>query len=429
MNLTELIFKYIDGTITRQEDAIMRQMMEEDPALKQEFITLLNLDFELRKDAKVIDYPDDFFNDIKDEIKKKIQKDNQKTYSKKKFQKNRNFATTLVIMLILIISNIQNPINNIIKISNTRNYAPPANEKISSNIIPLNKSNNTKRYKATQKNFSKQITLSTLTTIGAETYNISNFNFKNQDRSTNLLGYIDDDQFTNFANNNNLQLDNAFLSSMHQKYNIQNNIPKLSEKLTTDFNPNFISIYTSQTNYKQVELNSFFGTDIASFGVNKSSSTITSFTQSIAYDLNPKSKIGIETGYLQVEVDKGKYLDIEPSSLDEFGSSVNSGGSSLLIRTPGKENLEQSIIWAGIFYERNLIEYSNITLSSRLGAGLSDNGFIGNVKLIAMYRLSKSINFTLGGETKFFSGQSEYLNNNNSFNSTISLIYGVHFGF
>ncbi|HRS02639.1 MAG TPA: hypothetical protein P5545_08845, partial [Bacteroidota bacterium] len=84
MNLTELIFKYIDGTITREEDAILRKMIEEDPSLKRDYNALLNLDFEIKNDVNEIDYPEEFFENVQNEIKNKIIVDNNRRLARKK---------------------------------------------------------------------------------------------------------------------------------------------------------------------------------------------------------------------------------------------------------------------------------------------------------------------------------------------------------
>ncbi|HPD34392.1 MAG TPA: hypothetical protein PKV40_08630, partial [Candidatus Kapabacteria bacterium] len=115
MNLTELIFKYIDGTITREEDAILRKMIEEDPSLKRDYNALLNLDFEIKNDVNEIDYPEEFFENVQNEIKNKIIVDNNRRLARKKKSNQFKFASVLGIILILMFSSINNPIHNLIK--------------------------------------------------------------------------------------------------------------------------------------------------------------------------------------------------------------------------------------------------------------------------------------------------------------------------
>jgi len=99
MNLTELIFKYIDGTITREENAILLKMIEEDPSLKQEYNALLNFDFEIKKDANEVDFPEEFFDNVKEEIKIKLLQIIIKNCAKEKSNQFK-FASVLAIMLI-----------------------------------------------------------------------------------------------------------------------------------------------------------------------------------------------------------------------------------------------------------------------------------------------------------------------------------------
>lgn len=430
MNLTELIFKFIDGTITREEDAILRKMIEENPSLKQEYNTLLNIDFEIKKDASEIDYPTEFFDNIKREIKNKINADNQKAISKRKSANRRNFATMLGIMIILFISGIENPF---IDLSNliTKNNSPQISSELQNIEAKTDKIHNSNPQKKHQKSRKivrgqEQIALYSSITNNSQSFIASDSGNDNTDlapiESTNSqLAYNVQMKTQNY--------DNTDFSTEQYKKNIQRKSQTLNQMYSNNLNPNIMSPLPLMQNSQKVEINSFFGSDIVSFGANKSNSTVTSFTQSIAYDLTSKSKIGIETGYIQIGINKDKYLEIKPTSIDELGSTINSGGSHLLMKTPGTENYDQQIIWAGLFYERNILEFNDITLSSRIGAGFSGDGFVGNVKLIALYRLSKSINFTIGGESKLFSGNSDYLNGNNTFSSTISLIYGVQFGF
>ncbi|MEN6294931.1 MAG: hypothetical protein ABFD61_02230 [Chloroherpetonaceae bacterium] len=431
MNLTELIFKYIDGTITRNEDAILRKMIEVNPSFKQEYDTLLSIDFEIKKDAEEIDYPDDFFDNVEHQIQYKIYLDKQNAIAKKKKIVRQAFVPLLALLLIFSISNIGNPSNQISKLysgnktfQSSTNQTPKELAKIKS---PTGNRLRTKlMHTSTISNRNQQIQNSEIAENPIRPLEDSRF-IKSNSRNYKIDSeYINDETFAQNIQMNNQNVNNRIFISNNFQQNVNAPIQASQGNIS---NSNVFNSLPNITNSVQVELNSFLGSDVAFFGVNKSNSTITSFTQSIAFDMDTKSKIGIETGYIQVGIEKDKYLEIKLSSLDAFGSTINSGGSGLLIKTPGKENYEQRIIWAGLFYERNILEYNALAISSRVGAGLSDNGFIGNVKLFAKYKVSKSIDFTLGGESKLFSGGDDVSVNNSKFISTISIIYGVHFGF
>jgi hypothetical protein len=92
-------------------------------------------------------------------------------------------------------------------------------------------------------------------------------------------------------------------------------------------------------------------------------------------------------------------------------------------------NYEQKIIWAGLFYEKNLLDFYNFNLSSRIGAGFSGSGMIGNLKVLANYKISNSIDLTVGSESKLLLGQSFNPEAKSKISCTISLIYGFHFEF
>ncbi|HRS01129.1 MAG TPA: hypothetical protein P5545_01120, partial [Bacteroidota bacterium] len=344
------------------------------------------------------------------------------------------FASVLGIILILMFSSINNPIHNLIKehkegkstesINNNNEKAP---------ILSLLSDNNSKiRKKTIIKNNQRNKQIRTYSKVDESAK--LNENFRSSHNNTIKMplspnNYMNETQFAQNIQENNLKLDYSFFVNNQITKNIPNESSNFNNQQIKNFNVSVLNAISNIAKSEQVELNSFLGSDIAIFGVNKSRSAISSFTQSVAYNLNTKSKIGLETGYFQIGMDKDKYLEIKSSSRDEFGSSVNSGGTEFLIRTPGKENYEQTIIWAGLFYERNLIKYNNITLSSRLGAGYDGNGLISNLKLFANYNISNSINLTVGSESKLLLGKSYNSETNGKVGSTISLIYGVQFEF
>jgi|GEM_PF-2336983 len=429
MNLTELIFKYIDGTITREENAILLKMIEEDPSLKQEYNALLNFDFEIKKDANEVDFPEEFFDNVKEEIKNKIIADNNKKIARKKKSNQFKFASVLAIMLFLVFSNIDNPIHYLIKEHNDEKLTESINnEKVTiSNLLSDNNSKIKKKSIIKKNQRNKQITIySKVDGIAKLNENPEPTPDKSNKMSLSSNPYMTETQFAQNIQRNNLKMDNSFFV---KNMITQNEILIFNKQQIKNFNGELLNAISTIAKSEQVELNSFLGTDIAIFGVNKSHSTISSFTQSVAYNLNPDSKIGIETGYFQIGVDRANFLDIKSGSRDVFGSLVNSGGTEFLIRTPGKVNYEQKIIWAGLFYEKNLLDFYNFNLSSRIGAGFSGSGMIGNLKVLANYKISNSIDFTVGSESKLLLGQSFNPEAKSKISSTISLIYGFHFEF
>jgi hypothetical protein len=241
---------------------------------------------------------------------------------------------------------------------------------------------------------------------------------------------------SNVSVNNGRNSTNSFDKSTNVQLSISSPIQNIDNSFDNSempdsfegFNTEFAS-FSSKISGSNVELNSFFGKEFATFGVSGVKDLVSSFTQSIAARVDEYTKIGLETGYMQFSGNESKYTIIKNGNSNSYTILDNSDEKGELFRIPGTQATDRRLFWAGIFYERNLLEFNKLALSSRMSFGASDIGFVSSLKMIGRYQLLKQVDLTIGADAKLFSGTKEYFVCKNSLGSTISFIYGIRFAF
>lgn len=480
MNPNKLIFDYLDGEISREDDKALRELLKEDSELSREFKSILDMNYEIEKSNENFIYPEEFLDNFEEKMIARIDSDNAVIKAKERRRKvfwSYSIAAVPVFFMLLLLSNytitnLQTDLKKIYSgslldvnksdieeksietgkntesiasenspITKTSSQKKSINHK-SVNLSKIQKSDNKPIVPSVISENSDKAVISTsaqnneLTTaeISVQKDNIKfedNFQGKNitSRQFENSKSIITENK--NF-NNNSESLN--FNKSSNTFTNVQNESKNnLNENFgnSSGLNQNFNS-FSSTINSTNIELNSFFGKEMVSFGVGGTNQAITSFTQSIAAKMDDYGRIGIETGYMQFSGDVPMYTIIKKSQSDlQDGITIveNSDEKDVLIRTKGTEKSEKNLIWAGLFYERNLLDLNYFTISSRMTIGASDVGFVSSLKIIGKYQLLNSIDLTIGADTKLFNGTQEFFTSKNSLSSTISFIYGVRFAF
>ncbi len=202
-----------------------------------------------------------------------------------------------------------------------------------------------------------------------------------------------------------------------------------------------INFYPNNT---EIQLSSFLGTDVfAGPGMDSvKSSLIAHFSQSLAYSIDDRSRIGVEVGYSEYTYSenvgmniplssvkpgnkKGNGSQVEDASSGSFNSGISGGD---YIRRPFSYPVTKQLFWGSAFYEYSIFQKNNFSVIGRLGAGATSEGPLGYGKLFAKYEILSGFALTLGGEGRFFvSSFSD--RSNNEVMSTASLIYGFQFQF
>lgn len=457
MKRYDLLFRYLDGEITRDEDKTLREVIKNDPELGDDFRSFLEIDYQINKINDEFEYPDGFLDEVGNKISNRIILDNELNQMRK--QVRRQYATRFVLVPAMItilffafLISVQNPEINLMTLSlqnpsDTESMKQPElNTELTKKTLP--------KPQALRKttNFNK---LQPITSIGL--INVNSGELNREIDETEVSSINTTETYDSYEHsiiitkeqskfNNELELKNnsekvavSQGSSNHTKFTL--NLP-LTNNLNSDefqIHPKFQNLNSNifqpgLVNNSNIEINSLLGTDIVQFGVNSTNQIINSFTQSFAAEITNGSSLGLEAGYLEFKSFAKKITEIsKPSKGGLNGFTIlelenNSSDNPILIRIEGIEVVNQRLFWVGLFYERNFLNYENFKVSSRISLGASDNGVISSLKLLAKYNLTRGIILTLGTDAKIFEGTFNE-NQINRLNSAFSFIYGVKFSF
>lgn len=478
MNPHKLIFDYLDGEITREDDKMLRDLLKEDTTLSRDFQSFLDLSFEYNKSNEDFIYPELFLDNVEENIIARIESDN--AARKEKERRRRVFfgysiaaVPAFILLLVLTTFNFGNIELNLNKLLTDEKAVISTEESIAkapeleanqvtisrdrevtlkSKVKPDTKNslpvateiskNSALAVESTLNNSNEQITISenNSTTLDntnnrvVENEKSNDSNVQTNDRNISEAPNTLDDKFDIFEN-----------KSRNEQYSIGGNISSSTSKISNADQMNPLNPFTTNFNSfasingTGVEMNSFFGKEFATFGVMGVKNTVSSFTQSIAAKIDDYTKIGLETGYMDFSGEESKYTIIQKGKTNLTGNPKNTDKNKILnnddndntelIRISGTEVSSRRLYWAGIFYERNLLEMNRFALSSRLGFGASDIGFVSSLKVIGKYELFRRVDLTIGADAKIFNGTQEFFVNKNSISSTVSFIYGVRFAF
>ena len=172
----------------------------------------------------------------------------------------------------------------------------------------------------------------------------------------------------------------------------------------------------------------------------------TSFSQSIGYDVSEGTKVGLEMGQVGFTY---AYQNVTPSRANDDGNSIISSRSfskssqkSLL----GKEendtdsdgnpngttsslsmsNNDVSLYWGGAFVEQSLMNNDEVAINVSGGIGAAGSGPIFFARSYAEYKVNATISLTIGAEGKTFSIRDGRPNGKQlSSNVMIGLAYGL----
>ena len=451
-------------------------MLKEDTDLSRDFQSILEMNYEIEKMNEDFDYPVNFLDNVEEKILVMMDADNNQKKEKERrlrviFGYSVASVPAFLVLLILTTFNFGNLQVNLNKTGNYSSnsprtsqateprvenlpvaqshkvYAPAIRSKATTNTsFNIASESTTDNYIANE-NISSEVKNS-LENSGANSISVDNNSklaISDSQKETNLtnseLKQIDFDQkITNTISEvktlNGTQISSATNNS--QQLLTPNSSVQLANQPTQDFNAvtqtfstGFSSFASTIKSNDAIVLNSFFGSDIAAFGVSNADQVISSFTQSIGAKVDDFTQLGLETGFMEFSGEQSHFTFVNKSGSTGGQSLIlnNSDDDGNLIRIPGTQLSNKRLFWAGIFYERNLLDLDKFSISSRMSLGGSDIGFVSSLKFIGRYRLLNKLELTMGADAKLFNGTEEIFVSKNSVSSTISLIYGIHFAF
>jgi hypothetical protein len=482
MNPHKLIFDYLDGELSREDDKALRELLREDTSLSRDYQSILDVHYEIEKSNKDFIYPGEFLDNVEEMILGRLDIDNAARKEKERRRKvfiGYSIASIPAFIVLFILSSINfGNLMQTLNIGNSNTDETNGQTAVIEQFTSDENSGNNQQF-SEEKSFAKsnsslnskndKLIISSVTSSEKITENASSMNLVtneqirtknaaavlsnlNETTEKNVLtetNTLDSDQ-RNFGNqiieesvqpdkskSNSVAPNNQSMQYYSQLPEGKSNVAQMNQK-NTGFGGSFNT--PSNTEFNQfgsiadksdVELNSFFGKEFAAYGVNNNQQIINSFTQSIGAKIDDYSRVGIETGFMQITGDESTYIMINKSSKSRLGKIVldNSDEKDILVKTKGIQSSDRKMFWFGLFYERNLLQLDKLSCSSRLSLGSSDVGFVSSLKVIGRYQLFSNFDLTLGADAKLFNGTQEFFVSKNPVSSTLSLIYGIRFSF
>lgn len=444
MSLELLISKYIDGELSSQEDEQLRSIIKNDSLAREKFNKTVELHLDLLEDADTIVVPPALLKKTEDRIMMEILKQ-APVYkfndSKKKFnyQNLYKYAAAVLIFLFSAVLTIRDgafQLSDIFSESGILNEA--ATEDVKSNDInSLDKSvKNISSAKSVGKKSIARREVNSVINVAAINENTENSfsgesvrsaNAEPQNTDQTIFGNvaIDTDINNNITSDNgntpivNYQSNNADINNV-KNYEL-NNLPSVPFSFGDRFPMEF----------NEIHLTSFVSHDFMHTGIKTHDNTsIINYSQSIAYSIDDKSRVGLEVGLTEFNFDMTRYVKV-PASTGK--------NSKVEVLDPSKDNLGyilvpvqvqelEKIYWGSVFYERTLFNNDWISLSGRLGLGSTSDGIMGLLRFSAKYMVINGIYLSAGTEGRLFNMDIPLAGINGTA-SSISFIYGVHFQF
>ena len=490
MNIDDLILKYIDGELTHKEDEELRQILSTDTVAKGLFDTDVLLHAAMREDSASIHPPIDLINKTEDMLLMKILASQpivaetpDKSY---KFQKRYVFASLIAVFLLFsilkiddffpginnqgiksafldeknksdmayfislnndIIKDEENPgsfnisapseFKKISKHQNENNIAKSEAEFINSENIS-SYANSTAMEKTSPVNPVLPVNVDNIQGNGENNRNetiVSNSdNLKEVAKGKNIN--IPEDKYNpRFNANDLLPNSNPKIKTFQTQTVIVNGKSPAVKNFGDYMNINPSNFYGTRSD---IQLSSFFGTDVVRGGLNpNSNSAITHFSQSIAYTINDKEKFGIEIGFSQYTFDdtrKGKipaliqiHQNNSKAGIEELDPSGNNSNS---IEFPYKVNVSKQIIWGSAFFEQSILNVDDFAIFGRVGGGLTSDGPLSYGRLFAKYQLFHWLSLTFGADGRLYVAKLPLINDSEAhLRSSAGFIYGFQVKF
>jgi|GEM_PF-2092166 len=474
MNLDDLISKYLDGELNEKDDNLLRSLIADDKESKDTFYSSVIIHSACREDAGSIVPPADFIQETESKIMMRILAEQplveEKLYTD--YGKNRRtlFTAALVGFLILgffrisdfTLQNYKPLLLSMLyeeraKIEKT-NYAVSSEsnseKKVTDRIRPARVIQNYSIASVSKSQPRKSIEGRLLTTaqnavslpsavnmpvLIAMTYNPERTETLNS--NDNLLAgssFQSQEIQSGSAPDYNLHLENRNISqkTMYTESLSRMNLPGSHTGLNGSFPANIhnssFDFYPVKTD---IQLGSFFGTDMVRMGLNVNhGDKISHLSQSIGYPINKENIVGIEFGYTQYNYDDKIFVSVPVSTKAVMTSSIE-------VRNPGDEEgvslqvpivlkRDKQIVWGSAYYERNLIDYKAFTLNGRMGVGASSDGMLSFGRLFGKYELFPGFAITLGADARLFRARLVSTNEvSDGWRGTTSLIYGFQLKF
>lgn len=462
MNLDLLISKYLDGELTLEEDNVLRQMLKDDPSAKDEFDSAVLLNAAFRSDADSVVVPADLASETEDLILMKIMQSYKEPVVIKTERRFRYRPVVAFMLAVLMIG-------GVFSIYDVSDFSLPSNstESLLSDATAQNEtevsSNSTMTETITSSTDSKASNRTNQRTVRLDASRLNAnrvsqtvvaedetiYSIAQQEivaspslgTSSSVLSQSEsmlseNPTFESAESSAKIEITstdadfgkNRIESALQKAHSLPTNVYTQNIQTYGSKFDNSITLNSFEYN-ENVYLSTFVSNDFARPSRNyKNSKPITSYSQSVGYDIGGNSKLGLEFGYTEYQFDYKSYI-----LLNTGGSSTNAkteglnpiGNDPNAIYIPIVLNRQANSYWAGAFWDYSIFETNRISMSGRVGGGFSNDGYVAYSRLFAKARIYGGIYLTLGAEAKGFDAL--ITNQRSAFIGTGSLIYGLQF--
>ncbi len=443
MNLENLISQYIDGELTRDEDAALRELLSQDGTAQAKFDASMELRSQFLEDAESITTPEDLYVNTEDIVLMKMLADSPE--ARKPVLAPGYYSMAAAVTLLFLISIFQiSDLNNMIRGSFSAEYKFPSAEYSGSYLNNAAAEDQVSRASneiadvygnASDNNAAAadEIFIASTESVEGEfsggagiSENLELSAFVFEEESENGGGISDAGYGAGgsdiFAGN----------ESLRASLNRTGVIPRFGGTGGSMNGMSFYDINTITAN--NIEIMTMFGNDVLVGGFKGDQDvSVAHFSQSIAYNITEESWIGAEIGYTEysynedvvVKLPVGKMKKNNIEELDPADQGELLSGHSFSF------DRSRHLFWASAFYERKLFETNNLSVTGRLGAGASTDGLLAFGRTFAKYNVIGGLSLTAGLEGRVFSFDipSTQSGAGKSMRSTLGLIYGVQLRF
>lgn len=436
MNLDNLISKYLDGELTRDEDRELRRILAEDPVARETFGEFVELNYMFKEDASETQTPSDLKNHTEDKVLMRIlsnSADNGMLFPQQEERKKRRRLVPVAILVLtgflslFFVDSFDQPQPETAKINFSIELPELVNPTIETS--DSNQENDTQS-KSTQINNSvissnkitlKKSNIAYVSSEESEEYSQIQNQLKDQNNQTSN---IDQSQA-------NLEIKNV-IDSKEEILNI----------VTTDLFANALSINSKNSNINSLQeqsigfigndrfvVSSNAGNELFKAGYNpESQNMVNNFNQSISLKLNDNQRVGVELGVQDYVFNQMQRVLLPWDGIyDPYMDGIISNGQ---IATTLETTQNYRRVWAMLFMDNRIWHSNSFDLFSRVGVGATTEGPMFSGNLYLEYEIINGLGFIAGVDLRFFEANyNKFVGQSSGYKFNTNLIYGFNFKF
>ncbi|MFP4527603.1 MAG: anti-sigma factor family protein [Candidatus Kapaibacterium sp.] len=453
MSLDQLISKYLDSELSASEDEQLRSRLSSDAASREEFDTAVHLHMALREDADSIAPGEELLRKTEDEVLMRIM--DQKPSSAppliipvREKRRPKLWAVASIAAAFLVAG-----VFTITDMNDFRYSGGEGSVAESIQAEPVQPGNAAATAETSEDNINNTISNKNIARAESSASGASasanksaggvelppandgfsgGLAFFNPDFAGQVGAGLERDtdqpkRIITPAPENRSAISASESIAMNRGGHIQQGVSNANAPVNTYLAPGSVlspGTFDNMLNLEEIHLTTFFGTDLFMDDLgNKQKTLVTNISQSIAYSHTDRIRFGVEAGITKFEYDQEMIVRVPTN---EYIGKIEELTSDY-IGVPVLMHRNNNMIWAAVFYEQTLMDYSRLSLISRIGVGSSGEGPLGYGRVFGKYRVIGDLYITAGAESRFFMiGLPKELGGKHYRNS-ISLIYGLQF--